>query len=55
MAFSVEATKEFAKQVAQDSTLKIWQDLYHELHNEPQKEEIMKYLIKWLKSQTSAS
>ena len=50
---SAEATKQFAKQVQQDCTLKIWEGLYHELHNELEKEEIMIYLTNWLKSKTS--
>lgn len=52
---SVEATKQFAKQVQQDCTLKICHGLYHELHNEIDKVEIMSYLIDWLKSKTPAS
>lgn len=28
--------------------LKIWEGLYHELHNEPEKEEVMAYELKWL-------
>jgi len=49
---SVEASKQFAKQVQQDCTLKSWEGLYHELHNEPEKAEIMSYLINWLKLNT---
>ena len=52
---SVKATKEFAEQVQQDCTLKIWKGLYHELHNELEKAEIIEYLISWLKSKTPAS
>jgi len=52
---SAEATKQFAKQVQQDCTLKIWEGLYHELHNELEKEEIMIYLTNWLKSKTPVS
>lgn len=47
---SVEATKLFASHIQKNCTLKIWPDLFHELHNEPEKEEIMSYLIGWVKS-----
>ena len=30
-------------------TLKIWDGGYHELHNEPFKEEVFKYIIDWMK------
>lgn len=45
---SSEATKRFATQVHKDCTTKIWQGLFHELHNEPEKEEILAYIIDWL-------
>lgn len=47
---SVGATKLFASSIQKDCTLKIWPDLYHELHHEPEKEEVISYLINWLKS-----
>ena len=31
-----------------DVTLKIWDGLYHEIHNEPQKEDVIKLMIEWL-------
>ena len=34
----------------QDVTLKLWDDLYHEVHNEPEKEEVFQYMITWLDS-----
>lgn len=30
--------------------LKIWPDLYHELHNEPEKEEVMAFTLDWMKN-----
>jgi alpha-beta hydrolase superfamily lysophospholipase len=44
-------SEEFAKLVrseGRDVTLKLWDDLYHEVHNEPEKEEVFKYIIAWL-------
>jgi alpha-beta hydrolase superfamily lysophospholipase len=29
-------------------TLKVWEGLYHETHNEPEKEEVLQYNINWL-------
>ena len=31
-----------------DVTLKLWDDLYHEVHNEPEKAEVFKFMIEWL-------
>jgi alpha-beta hydrolase superfamily lysophospholipase len=31
-----------------DVTLKLWDDLYHEVHNEPEKEEVLRFMIAWL-------
>lgn len=42
---------DFAKLAAkqnQDVTVKLWDDLYHELHNEPQKEQAIQFTIDWL-------
>lgn len=42
---------DFAKLAAkqnQDVTVKLWDDLYHELHNEPQKEQAIQFMIDWL-------
>lgn len=44
-------SEEFARLVSaagQDVTLKLWDDLYHEVHNEPEKEEVFQYMIAWL-------
>lgn len=31
-----------------DVTLRLWDDLYHEVHNEPEKAEVFKFMIGWL-------
>lgn len=51
---SPEASVRFAGCVQKDCTLKIWQDLYHELHNEIEKEEIIAFIINWLELQVSS-
>ena len=37
----------FAKRVP-NIDYKIWDGLYHELHNEPEKEEVLKYELNWV-------
>lgn len=41
---------EFAEKVHYDRTVKLWDGLYHEIHNEPEKEEVLGYLAKWMDS-----
>ena len=45
---SVEASREFAGKCGKNCILKIWDGLYHELHSEPEKDEVFEYLIEWL-------
>jgi len=42
---SCKASCEFAGKIKENCTLKIWDGLYHEIHNEPEKEKIFKFLI----------
>jgi alpha-beta hydrolase superfamily lysophospholipase len=39
----------YDKVASSDKTLKIWDGLYHELLNEPEKEEVAKAFIQWIK------
>lgn len=41
-------SREFAAGVPADCTLKLWQGLYHEIHNEPEKEKVLAFLLAWL-------
>jgi len=50
---SVEASSEFADKINENCTFKIWDGLYHEIHNEPEKEEVFKFLIDWLNEKIS--
>jgi acylglycerol lipase len=43
-------SQEFAELVKCDCTLKLWEGLYHETHNEPEKEEVMNFVVGWLES-----
>ncbi len=44
-------SEDFARLVGKagnDVTLKLWDGLYHELHNEPEKAEVFKFMAEWL-------
>lgn len=43
-------SKEFAASVKGDCTLKLWEGLYHEPHNEPEKQEVFQFMLDWLKA-----
>jgi alpha-beta hydrolase superfamily lysophospholipase len=43
-----EGSREFANKITGDCTLKIWPGLFHEVHNEPEKEIVFEYLRNWL-------
>jgi alpha-beta hydrolase superfamily lysophospholipase len=49
---SAQACREFAPKVRGDCSLKIWDGLYHETHNEPQQGEVLAFMIQWLKAHT---
>jgi len=45
---SADASRQFAERAGQCCTLKIWDGAYHELHNEPEKEAVLAYILAWL-------
>ncbi|KUO50268.1 MAG: lysophospholipase [Desulfitibacter sp. BRH_c19] len=47
---SPDASKEFAEKAGDYCTFKIWEGLYHELHNELIKDKILKFMGDWLKT-----
>lgn len=49
----VSGSHELASLIKQDCTLKIWPGLWHEIHNEPEKEQVLAYALGWLDSQLS--
>jgi alpha-beta hydrolase superfamily lysophospholipase len=51
---SAAATQEFASQIKGECELKLWDGLYHETHNEPEKAEVLNYMIDWLDRHTGA-
>jgi len=50
LAYS-QGSQDFAKQVPSNVTLKLWEGLAHELHNEPEKEQVLQYLLGWMDQQ----
>lgn len=44
----VSGSEELGSQVTSDCTLKLWEGFFHELHNEPEKNEVFAFLRKWL-------
>jgi acylglycerol lipase len=49
----VSGSEDFARLIKQDCTLKIWPGLWHETHNEPEKEQVLAYALGWLDGQLS--
>jgi len=47
---SPEGSKQFAEKVKGNGTFKLWNGLYHETHNEPEKEDVLKSIVTWLDS-----
>ncbi len=45
---SVEASQEFAQNAGEYCSLKIWPGLYHEIHNEPERAEVLAYALTWM-------
>jgi acylglycerol lipase len=43
-----EGSREFSSKIKGDCSLKIWPGLFHEVHNEPEKELVFEYLRSWL-------
>ncbi|MGB1205891.1 MAG: lysophospholipase [Chitinophagales bacterium] len=42
------ASVEFAQKAPKYVTFKEWKGLYHELHNEPEKNEVLEYVLTWI-------
>lgn len=45
---SHKASEAFANQVSGDVTLKLWDGLYHEIHNEAERQEVLDYAMAWI-------
>jgi alpha-beta hydrolase superfamily lysophospholipase len=45
----IDGSQAFANRVP-DCQLKLWEGCYHEIHNEPEQEQVFAYLLEWLDS-----
>ncbi len=45
---SPQGSKEFAARNPENLTLKIWPELYHELHLEPEREQVHQFVLAWM-------
>ncbi len=48
---SAKASEEFATKAGKIVSLRIWDGFYHEIHNEPQKAEVLRTMVSWLDKQ----
>jgi len=46
---------EFAAPLEDKCTLVLWEDMYHETHNEPRKNEVIKTMIDWMQARMSSA
>lgn len=45
---AASGSQAFTEKTKGDVTLKIWAGLFHEIHNEPEQQEVFDYTLKWL-------
>ncbi len=50
---SAQASQAFSERAGDKVTLKVWDGLYHEIHNEPEQAEVFKLMLDWLGKQVS--
>ena len=48
---SADASRAFTEKVKEGCTLKIWEGLFHEIHNEPEKEQVFQEILSWFENQ----
>jgi alpha-beta hydrolase superfamily lysophospholipase len=46
---SYQSSRQFADKVSGDCTFELWDGLYHEPHNEPEKQQFIGFIINWLR------
>lgn len=54
MITSSEGTQDFAARNPDNVTLKLWPELYHEMHFEPEREDVFAYTLAWLEEHMGA-
>lgn len=50
MITSPAATKAFSDRIAGNTMHREWPGLYHEIHNEPEREEVFEFTVQWMKN-----
>ena len=48
---SHKGSESFVKNSGGNATLKLWPGLYHEIHNEPNKTEVLEFILHWIEKQ----
>ena len=48
-----EGSREFAARAPGNCTLKVWEGLYHEVHNEPEQGEVLADILSWMEERLS--
>ena len=48
---SPEASREFCERAGQNCTFRLWEGMYHEIHNETDREAVYQAIIEWLEEQ----
>jgi alpha-beta hydrolase superfamily lysophospholipase len=48
------ASVEFSQKAKKYVTFKEWTGFYHELHNEPEKNEVLEYVLAWIEERLAA-
>ena len=52
---SAAATGEFAKSAGELAEVRTWEGMFHETHNEKDKEQVINYLVSWIKKKCNIS
>ncbi len=47
-------SQQLAELVGSDCILKLWEGSYHELHNEPDKDQVLAYILGWIDEHITA-
>lgn len=47
----IDATERFAQTISGEITFKRWEGLFHEIHNEPEKDEVIQTMVDWIENQ----
>ncbi len=48
---SQPASEEFSRKANVVAEYKIWDGMYHEIHNEPEKEAVLQHVVDWIRRQ----